>query len=113
MEEPLETAETAKKKESGHLDARLRHAAVIESMGMLGNMRKSWMRRHLDALLQGNRGLDAQTRMQSITSFMRLMQQSMSLGAGALLVIYGEISPGAMIAANALMSRATHPVDAL
>ncbi|MDR2261641.1 MAG: type I secretion system permease/ATPase [Azoarcus sp.] len=113
MEEPLETAEAAKKKESGHLDSRLRHAAVIEAMGMLGNMRKSWMRRHLDALLQGGRGLDAQTRMQSITSFMRLMQQSMSLGAGALLVIYGEISPGAMIAANALMSRATHPVDAL
>jgi ATP-binding cassette subfamily C exporter for protease/lipase len=35
------------------------------------------------------------------------------LGAGATLVIYGEISPGAMIAASALMGRATHPVDAL
>ncbi|MDR0701096.1 MAG: type I secretion system permease/ATPase [Azoarcus sp.] len=113
MEEPLETAVEAAGTESRHLDARLRHAAAVEAMGMLDNIRGMWWRSHLMALVQGRRGLDAQTRMQSITTFMRLMQQSMTLAAGAVLAVYGEISPGAMIAANALMTRATFPLDAL
>ena len=113
MEEPLETADIARNEEALHLNSRMRHAAVVESMGMLDNMRRSWMRRHLVALAQGRRGLDAQTRMQTVTTFVRTLQQSLSLAAGAVLVIYGEISPGAMIAANVLMTRATHPMDAL
>jgi len=113
MEEPLETADLARQEEAKHTNSRMQHAAVVESMGMLDNLRVSWMRRHLMALAQGRRGLDAQTRMQTITSFVRMLQQSLSLAAGAVLVIYGEISPGAMIAANVLMTRATHPMDTL
>ena len=37
---------------------------------------------------------------------MRYAQQTASLATGALLVINGEMSPGAMIAANVLMARA-------
>ncbi|MCL2875142.1 MAG: type I secretion system permease/ATPase [Betaproteobacteria bacterium] len=113
MEEPMETADMAREEEAQHLNSKMRHAAVVESMGMLNNMRGSWTRRHLMALAQGRRGLDAQTRMQAITSFVRTLQQSLSLAAGGILVIYGEISPGAMIAASVLMTRATHPMDAL
>ena len=113
MEEPLETADMARREESQHLNSRMQHAAVVESMGMLGNMRGSWMRRHFAALAQGRRGQDAQARMQSLTSFVRISQQSLSLGAGGLLVVFGEISPGVMIAANVLMTRATFPVDSL
>ncbi|MDR3323172.1 MAG: type I secretion system permease/ATPase [Zoogloeaceae bacterium] len=113
MKEPLEEASAAIQKETAYLDGKLRHASVVESMGMLGNMRNSWMQKHQRTLARGRRGLDAQTRMQSITRFARLFQQSLCLGAGAMLVIFGKISPGAMIAANALMGRATHPVDAL
>ena len=113
MEEPLATADKAKEEEMRHLASRMHHAAVVESMGMLGNMRGSWMRRRLMALAQGRRGLDAQTRMQTITNFTRMLQQSLSLAAGGLLAIFGEISLGAMIAANVLMTRATHPMDVL
>lgn len=113
MKEPLEDAGVAQQKESAYLDGKLRHASVVEAMGMLGNMRDSWMWKHRSALALGRRGLDAQTRMQSITRFVRFFQQSLSLAAGAVLVIFGEISPGAMIATNALINRATHPVDAL
>lgn len=113
MKEPLEEAGEASQKEALYLDGKLRHAAVVESMGMLGDMQKAWVQRHLTAILKNRRGQDAQARMQSITRFVRMFQQSLSLGAGALLVIYGEISPGAMIAANALTGRATGPVDAL
>lgn len=44
---------------------------------------------------------------------MRYTQQSLALGAGALLVIDGQLSPGGMIAANVLMSRALAPIDML
>ncbi|MDR0635296.1 MAG: type I secretion system permease/ATPase, partial [Azoarcus sp.] len=113
MKEPLETADEARKKEFNHLGTRLRHAAVVECMGMLDNVRKKWMRHHVEALAQGRRGLDAQARMQSITHFARLLQQGLALGAGAVLVIHGEISPAAMIAANVLMTRAAYPLDVL
>ncbi|MDR2689618.1 MAG: type I secretion system permease/ATPase [Azoarcus sp.] len=113
MAAPLEDAAQAARKEAVVLENKLRHAAAVESMGMLGNMRGAWMRRRRLTLAFGKRGQDAQVRMQALTRFVRFMQQSLSLGAGAVLVIQGEISPGAMIAANALMSRATHPVDAL
>jgi ATP-binding cassette subfamily C exporter for protease/lipase len=35
------------------------------------------------------------------------------LGAGALLVIKGELTVGGMIAANVLMSRCLQPIDAI
>jgi ATP-binding cassette subfamily C exporter for protease/lipase len=47
------------------------------------------------------------------SNFIRYRQQSLSLGAGALLVIDGQLSPGAMIAANVLMARALAPIDQL
>lgn len=113
MQEPLEESMRANQWESRYLEGKLRHAAAVESMGMLGNMLQLWLRRHLKSLVCGRRGQDAQARAQSLTRFVRLFQQSLSLGAGAVLVIHGEISPGAMIAANVLMNRATHPIDVL
>jgi ATP-binding cassette subfamily C exporter for protease/lipase len=113
MEEPLETADMAGENEALHLNSGMGHAAVVESMGMLDNMRGTWMRRHLTALVQGRRGQDAHARMNAIGSFVRTLQQSLGLAAGALLAVFGEISPGAMIAASVLMTRATHPMDGL
>ncbi|MDR0672212.1 MAG: type I secretion system permease/ATPase [Zoogloeaceae bacterium] len=113
MQEPLEESARANQRENRYLEGKLRHSAVVESMGMLGDMLRLWLRRHLESLVFGRRGEDAQARVQSMTRFVRFFQQSLSLGAGALLVIHGEISPGAMIAANALTNRATHPIDAL
>jgi len=113
MKEPLETAGRAKQDEDSHLETRLEHGASLEAMGMMGGVHRRWLGRHVVSVLQGRRGLDAQTRMQALTGFVRLMQQSLALAAGALLAIEGEISAGAMVAASALMSRATHPLDAL
>jgi len=113
IKEAVEEAGEAAQQEATYLDKKLRHVAVVEAMGMLGNMQAAWVRRHQNTLAKGRLGHDAQVRMQSITRFVRLFQQSLVLGAGALLVIYGKISPGAMIAANALTSRATAPIDVL
>jgi ATP-binding cassette subfamily C exporter for protease/lipase len=52
-------------------------------------------------------------RIQVYSKFLRYCQQSFALAAGALLVIDGQLSPGAMIAANVLTTRALAPIDAL
>jgi ATP-binding cassette subfamily C exporter for protease/lipase len=44
---------------------------------------------------------------------LRYFQQGLSLALGAVLVILGQITAGAMIAANVLVSRALAPIDSL
>ena len=51
--------------------------------------------------------------MQAVGKFMQYSQQSLILALGAWLAIRGEISLGAMIASNALMSNALRPISSL
>ena len=92
---------------------KFRNAEVIQAMGMLENLRLQWWQRYRhQALAQGH--LESlQHRLAAFSKFFRYTQQSLSLGLGALLVIQGELSPGAMIAGNMLMSRALQPLDLL
>lgn len=110
---PAENSSKATSEAGQYLQSKLRNAEVLESMGMVHNLRPHWASRH-------NRALDLQGEAQSVThritawsKFIRYTQQSLALGAGALLVIDGQLSPGGMIAANVLMSRALGPIDML
>lgn len=96
---------------NGFVLSKLRNAEAIESMGMFEHLKQRWA-----VLNQRNQELQFQAadrgqRMQSWTKFIQLTQQSLMLGAGAWLVVLGELSPGAMIAANVLMGRALQPVQ--
>ncbi|MDR0528985.1 MAG: hypothetical protein LBG69_05175 [Zoogloeaceae bacterium] len=71
MREPLESARLAAREEALWLQGKLAHTETASVMGMSGRLRAFWSRRHADALAAGRRGLDAQTRMQSITRFVR------------------------------------------
>jgi ATP-binding cassette subfamily C exporter for protease/lipase len=51
--------------------------------------------------------------MSGITKFIRISMQSLSLGIGALLVLENKMSPGMMIAASILVSRALAPAELL
>ena len=110
---PNEEASKASGDSIGYLQSKLRNAEVLEPMGMVHNLRARWALRHGEAQrLQGS----AQALSHRITAWSKLIrysQQSLVLGAGALLVIDGQLSPGAMIAANVLMSRALAPIDML
>lgn len=108
---PSEAAVAANVDASSFLQSKLRNAEVIESMGMLGNLRTRWARRHATSLEQGAAAQSLTQRVMAWSKFIRYSQQSLSLGAGALLVINGELSPGGMIAANLLMTRALAPID--
>ena len=110
---PAEDAAKAGSDTSSYLQSKLRNAEVMESMGMIGNLQKRWERQYL---VWQQKNASAQGLVHRVTAwskFIRYSQQSLALGAGALLVIDGQLSPGAMIAANVLMSRALAPIDQL
>jgi ATP-binding cassette subfamily C exporter for protease/lipase len=95
------------------MQSKLRNIEVLSTMGMLAPLYQRWQGLQFRALLKNG---NAQQRIGVITAvskFVRFTQQSASLGAGAWLVIQGEVSVGAMIAGNVLMTRALAPIDLL
>ena len=92
---------------------KFRNAEAIQAMGMLENLRLQWWHRYQNQAMAQSHFESLQQRLAAFGKFFRYTQQSLSLGMGALLVIQGELSPGAMIAGNMLMSRALQPLDLL
>ncbi len=91
-------------------DARANAEAVV-AMGMADAVTAGW--RHRSAMLNGIqfRAADLSAFYSSVTKSFRLLLQSAVLGLGAWLVIRGELSPGYMIAASIVTSRALAPVE--
>lgn len=91
----------------------LRNAEVIESMGMLANIRERWRERSKKSLYWQSEASDQAGVFTSFSKVFRLVMQSLTLGAGAWLVIHQEITPGLMIAGSILLGRALAPIDLL
>ncbi len=96
---------------NAYIHSKLRNAEVIESLGMLDNLRRRWLNRQVKHILAVSTSQEINQRLQAVSKFVRYSQQSLMLGAGAMLVIQGELTPGGMIAANVLMGRALAPID--
>jgi ATP-binding cassette subfamily C exporter for protease/lipase len=96
-----------------YLHGKLRHVETLEAMGMVQALRQRWEARHERAVSRHSAAQDLTQKVQAASKFVRYAQQSLTLGAGALLVIQGELTPGAMIAANVLVARALAPIDAM
>ncbi len=110
---PSLTADRSSEAAGSFLRGKFQGADAIESMGMLGALWRRYLRLH-EAHRADDRALQAMThRLTAISKFLRYTQQSCALGLGALLVIDGSLSVGAMIAANVLMTRALAPIDTL
>ena len=91
----------------------LRNAEVVESMGMLSNLRSRW-RFHADNVINmQSSASDKAGLLTAISKSSRTTLQSLALGMGAYLAINQEISPGMMIAGSILLGRALAPVDLL
>lgn len=95
----------------GRAEARMRNAEIIEAMGMLPAVTADWQR-------ENERVIDLQTSasnragtLAALTRFLRLGVQVGILGIGAWLAIRQEITPGTMVAASILLSRALAPVE--
>lgn len=103
----------AQTQETQYLQAKLDGADAIEAMGVMPHVQAQWQNLRHQALMLGERSQAEAKAVGDASKFLRYVQQAISLGAGAILVIHGSISPISMIAANVLMTRVLSPVDQL
>lgn len=110
---PSDAASQALAEAQSFLQNKVHNAELLESMGMVGHLRRRWQVRHEVYLARHVRSQGLIHRLLALSKLLRYGQQSLMLGAGALLVIDGQLSPGGMIAANVLTLRALAPIDLL
>lgn len=96
---------------TGYLQSKLRNAETAHALGMLDNLRRHWLAIQQRLVQVQGEAAERTHRMQAITKYVQYSQQSLMLALGALLAIDGQISAGAMIAANALMGNALRPIS--
>lgn len=108
---PLTDAATAQTQAYGQAEAAIRNAEVVQAMGMLKPLMEAWKTQQDKAnkgqVLAANRG----GVISALARCHRLALQMAILGLGAYLVLRNEASPGIMISASILMSRALSPVE--
>lgn len=110
---PAQKAQNAASDETQDLQLKLLQVETLEPMGMVHTMGNEWQAKHHGVMAQQAESQSLNHKMTAWSKFLRYSQQSLALGAGALLVIDGQLSPGAMIAANVLMTRTLTPIDML
>ena len=96
-----------------YLQAKLRNAETVEAMGMLGNLRQQWLALYERQLAAHADAQEMGHRIQAVAKFVQYSQQALILSLGAVLALNGKISPGAMVASNALMGNALRPFSVL
>ena len=89
----------------------LRNADVLEAMGMFESFRRRWRARHDRAVaFQAQGGARLAALLSASKAFRHAVQVGV-LGLGAWLVLRQEITPGMMIAAAIILSRALAPIE--
>ena len=84
---------------------------LIRSQGMIDPVTDRWIDGRMHALQQNMRAVDWTGAFSSFTKAFRLSLQSMVLALGAWLVLRGDLTAGAMIAASILLGRALAPIE--
>ncbi|MEE7449969.1 type I secretion system permease/ATPase [Methylobacterium radiotolerans] len=109
----LDAASQASREAGQDAAAAFRNGEVLQAMGMVASMRGRWERRHDDVLLLQARASDRAGLILAATKFVRMLLQTLVLGAGAYLAIHREISAGSMIAASIIIGRTLAPIEAV
>jgi ATP-binding cassette subfamily C exporter for protease/lipase len=112
-EAPFEQAMDAAQVANTYVGAKLKNSEIVESLGMLSNLRTRWLRLYVGHLKIHTYSQENMHKVQMLSKLVRQCQQSVVLSVGAYLVIQGELSSGAMVASNMLMSNALRPIDML
>lgn len=89
----------------------IRNAEVVRALGMLPAMTGRWRATHDQGQAALRRAAERAGLLLGLTKFLRLFVQSATLGLGAWLVLRGELTGGAMVAASILLGRALAPVE--
>lgn len=95
------------------VEADRRNSESVAAMGMADGLAARWAalnNRYLDAVASAG---DVVGTYGGLSKVVRLLLQSSMLGVGAFLVIRGELTAGAMIAASIMMGRALAPIETI
>lgn len=87
------------------------NAEAIQAMGMMAALKARWEDKNNAFLDASQNSSDSGTNFGSIVKTIRMILQSAMLGIGAYYAILQEISPGIMIAASIMTTRAFAPVE--
>jgi PrtD family type I secretion system ABC transporter len=88
-------------------------AETVRALGMREAVLRRWIGRNLDVLQLQALASDRAGLVQSLARFARLAAQVAMVGVGAWLVIARDITPGVLIAASIIVSRALAPAESL
>jgi len=109
----LETAQVAHEEAKRFSDNARQAREVIRSQGMLPAVTARWTDKRTVALDDAMSAADRTGTFGSLSKSLRLFLQSLILAVGAWLVLQGQITAGAMIAASILLGRALAPIEQL
>lgn len=107
----LSNAESAANNSYGFTENILRHADVVEAMGMQPAIQTHWNDSRDRMLASQAFASDRNAVISSTIRFARLFLQALMLGSGAWLVIDGAIQPATIFASSIIMGRALVPVE--
>ena len=109
--EPLKRANAATLKGEMLSDSIKQEAEAVQALGMTKAAFDRWQVARKMALVQGIAAADLGGVFGTISKTFRQFLQSAMLGAGAYLVLRGEMGSGAMITASILLGRALQPIE--
>ena len=89
----------------------LDHAETVRGLGMLGSLLDRWQQARRSLRDDSERASAVTNGLTYLTKSIRLSLQILIIGAGAWLVLRGELTAGGMIAASVILSRALSPVE--
>ncbi len=92
-------------------DTNARNADVLKAMGFAGRAVDRYRAANDEHLVLQTRTADVTGTFSALSRILRMILQSAVLGLGAYLVIGGELSAGAIIAASITSARALAPID--
>jgi PrtD family type I secretion system ABC transporter len=107
----LKDANLLSPKAQRQVDALGRQREVVAAMGLLPNLQARFARLHDQVLVLQQRAYERGGLVSGVARSARLMIQAGIMALGALLVLRGELTSGAMIASSILLSRALAPIE--
>ena len=108
---PLEAGGTGDARAGRHWAAALSDAAYARAQGMTGALSRRWQSLLERAGRDRDRGEAWAQSLASVAKALRFGLQSGILALGALLVLRGQMTAGAMVAASILFGRALQPIE--
>jgi len=94
-------------------DSVRRNGELITAMGMQGAFARRLSTINDRFLSSARRAADLGSGLGALSRILRMLLQSLVLAAGALLVIEGQMTGGAMVASSILVARAVAPIETL